>query len=220
MQIPMDWENVTTVFLDMDGTLLDLYFDNYFWHEHVPLRYSEKHEINLNHSKQQLQARYKSKAGTLDWYCTDFWTKELKLDISSLKQEISHRIRIFPKTKQFLEKLMNINKRIVLLTNAHRDSIAIKMNFLQLECYFDKIISSHDFGCPKEELLFWNKLMEIEPYNPANTLFIDDNLDVLAAAEAYGIQHLITIKQPDSSRPEQDTLHYQAISNFMQIMPT
>ena len=220
MQIPVNWGEITTVFLDMDGTLLDLHFDNYFWQEHVPLRYSQKHKINLDYAKQQLQARFQSKADTLDWYCTDFWTKELKLNIPSLKKEISHRIRIFPKVKQFLERLIHINKRIILTTNAHRDSVTIKMHFSQLESYFDKIISSHDFGYLKEELVFWDKLMEIEPYDPANTIFVDDNLKVLAAAEAYGIRHLITIKQPDSSKPEQETMHYHAISDFSQIMPT
>lgn len=219
MQIPMDWGEVTAVFLDMDGTLLDLYFDNYFWHEHVPLRYSQKHKINLHHAKQQLQAHYQSKAGTLDWYCMDFWSKELELDISILKQEISHRIQIFPYVKEFLGKLKNINKQVLLVTNAHRDSIAVKINHLQIERYFNKIISAHDFGYPKEEQSFWNKLMATEPYDPATTLFVDDNLAVLAAAETYGIQQLITIKQPDSSKPIQDTLHYHAISDFSQIMP-
>ena len=138
----MDWRKVSAVFLDMDGTLLDLNFDNYFWHEHVPLRYSQKHNINLGQAKQNLQSRYKSKAGTLDWYCTDYWAKELDLDIALLKQEISHRIQIFPKVKQFLGKLKEINKRVLLVTNAHRDSITIKISSLQLESYFDKIISN------------------------------------------------------------------------------
>ena len=220
MQIPMDWRKVSVVFLDMDGTLLDLNFDNYFWHEYVPLRFSQKHNINLDQAKQNLQSRYKSKAGTLDWYCTDYWTKELDLEIALLKQEISHRIQIFPKVKQFLGRLKKINKRVLLVTNAHRDSITIKMDFLQLESYFDKIISSHDYGYPKEDISFWDKLMEYEPYEPERTLFIDDNIDVLSAAKESGIQYLISIKQPDSSKPEQDTLHYKAISNFAQIMPS
>ncbi|MDH3916294.1 MAG: haloacid dehalogenase, partial [Chromatiales bacterium] len=36
---PYDWSTVDTVLLDMDGTLLDLRFDNYFWQELVPSRY-------------------------------------------------------------------------------------------------------------------------------------------------------------------------------------
>ena len=99
----MDWKSITAVFLDMDGTLLDLYFDNYFWHEHVPLRFSEKHAIELEFAKQQLFARYKSKAGTLDWYCVDFWANELALDIVALKREVSKYIQIFPNVEKFLK---------------------------------------------------------------------------------------------------------------------
>ncbi len=219
MQIPMDWKKVTTVFLDMDGTLLDLYFDNYFWHEHVPLRYSQKHNIDFESAKQQLKAHYQSKSGTLDWYCTDYWTNALKLDILALKHEISHRIQIFPNVEKFLARLLDCNKRIVLATNAHRDSVVIKMDTVQLEGYFDNVISSHDFGYSKEEPLFWDKLMQTEPFDPTTTLFIDDNLEVLAAAEKFGIEYLITVKKPDSSKPEQDTLHYRAITDFAQIMP-
>lgn len=215
----MDWKSISAVFLDMDGTLLDLHYDNYFWHEHVPLRFSEKHAMDLHSAKQQLQTRYKSKSGTLDWYCVDYWANELELDIVALKREVSKHIQIFPNVEKFLKKLKSHKKHIALVTNAHRKSIAVKMDHLDLEGYFDKIISSHDYGHAKEEQEFWHKLMQAEPFDPATTLFIDDNLAVLAAAEAYGIQHLLSIKQPDSSQPLQDTQHYHALSNFDEIMP-
>ena len=216
----MDWKTITTVFLDMDGTLLDLYFDNYFWHEHVPMRFSEKHAIELEDAKKQLLAHYKSKSGTLDWYCVDYWSCELELDIAALKREVSKHIQIFPNVEKFLRKLNSHNKDIVLVTNAHRKSIAVKMGHLDLEEHFGKIISSHDYGYAKEEQEFWQRLMQEESFDPATTLFIDDNLSVLAAAEAYGLKHLISIKQPDSSKPFQDTLHYPAISDFAEIMPS
>jgi putative hydrolase of the HAD superfamily len=203
----------------MDGTLLDLYFDNYFWHEHVPLRFSEKHKIELYDAKQKLLARYKSKAGSLEWYCIDFWENELELDIGSLKREVSKHIQIFPNVEKFLKNLRLHDKNIFLVTNAHRKSIAVKMDHLDLEGYFDKIISSHDFGHAKEEQEFWHKLMLAEPFDPGTTLFIDDNLSVLAAAEVYGIKNLLSVKQPDSSQPLQDTKHYPAFSDFDEIMP-
>jgi len=215
----MDWKSITAVFLDMDGTLLDLYFDNYFWHEHVPLRFSEKHTIDVHDAKQQLLKRYNNKAGTLDWYCMDFWENELGLDIAALKREVSKHIQIFPNVEKFLKRLKLHEKHVALVTNAHRKSIAVKMDHLELEGYFDKIISSHDYGHAKEELEFWRKFMQAEPFDPATTLFIDDNLSVLAAAEAYGIQHLLSIKKPDSSKPLQDTLHYPALADFDEIMP-
>ena len=219
MQIPADWEKVRTVFLDMDGTLLDLSFDNYFWHEHLPLRYSQKNGIEFSHARKLLQSYYKEKAGTLDWYCTDYWTKELGLDVPALKQEIASHIQLFPNAERFLKKLVRARKHIALVTNAHPDSIAVKMKSVQIESYFNRIISSHDFGYPKEQQGFWDRMMRSQSYDPATTLFIDDNLDVLAAAEAYGIRHLITVQRPDSSRPERDSLPYEAISDFAQIMP-
>jgi len=215
----MDWENVSAVFLDMDGTLLDLHFDNYFWHEYVPLKYSELHKLDFFQAKQLLLQQYKEKAGTLDWYCTDYWSKTLQLDIAELKREIAHRIKIFPHVRQFLSALKQIDKRVVMVTNAHRDSIEIKIHHLNIEGYFDNIVSSHDFGYAKEEAEFWHQLAQAEPHNTASTLFMDDNLTVMAAAEAHGIEHLITIKRPDTSKPEQDTLHYPAINNFLEIMP-
>ena len=36
----VDWESVDTVLLDMDGTILDLRFDNWFWLELIPRRYA------------------------------------------------------------------------------------------------------------------------------------------------------------------------------------
>ena len=216
----MDWKKVTAVFLDMDGTILDLYFDNYFWHEHVPLRYSQKNKLDLIDAKNLLVSQYKSKAGSLDWYCVDYWSDQLDLDIAALKKEISHRIKMFPHVKKFLHQLKKNNKYITLVTNAHRASIQIKFDCLDLSNFFDGIVSSHDYGYPKEHPMFWEKFMNAIPFDPASTLFIDDNLEVLLAAEKCGIENLLTIKQPDSSKPEQDTLHFEAINGFLEIMPS
>lgn len=219
MQSRIDWGAISTVFLDMDGTLLDLYFDNYFWHKHVPLRFSEKHSIDYDDAKQQLLARYASKVGSLDWYCVDYWAQDLELDISALKREVSKHIQIFPNVEKFLKKLKQYNKHISLVTNAHPKSIEVKMDHLDLESYFDKIISSHDYGYAKEQQAFWHSLMQAEPFNPEKTLFIDDNLSVLLSAESYGIKHLLSIKQPDSTKPQQNTMHFYGLSDFDEIMP-
>ena len=215
----MDWKLITTVFLDMDGTLLDLSFDSYFWHEFVPQRFSEKNKLEFHVAKRMLLKRFKSKAGSLEWYSVDYWSDELDLDIPALKREVSKRIQIFPYVEKFLGSLKNRGIHIALVTNAHRKSVDIKLDHLDLERYFDKIISSHDYGYAKEEQEFWHILMQSEPFDPATTLFVDDNLAVLASAEKYGIQHLLTIKQPDSSKPQQDTKHYPSIFNFDEIIP-
>ena len=42
----IDWEEIDTILLDMDGTLLDLNYDLHFWLEHLPLIYASQHQIS------------------------------------------------------------------------------------------------------------------------------------------------------------------------------
>jgi len=61
----VDWPTVSTVFLDMDGTLLDLHYDNHFWLEHVPRRYAERHGMTLEAAHEALLVRYRAVEGTM-----------------------------------------------------------------------------------------------------------------------------------------------------------
>ena len=67
----LDWSKISTVLLDMDGTILDLHFDNHFWLHHLPQRYSELHSVNLAEAKKLLLEHYQRVEGTIDWYCLD-----------------------------------------------------------------------------------------------------------------------------------------------------
>ena len=79
------WNNVDTVLLDMDGTLLDKYFDDYFWEHYLPEEYAKKYNIGPDEAKQQLLSRYRKEEKTLAWTDLDFWSKEFDLDIPALK---------------------------------------------------------------------------------------------------------------------------------------
>ena len=43
MMLP--WFEIDTVMFDMDGTLLDLHFDNFFWLKLVPEHFSKHHGV-------------------------------------------------------------------------------------------------------------------------------------------------------------------------------
>jgi GMP/IMP 5'-nucleotidase len=215
----VDWTRIQYVFLDMDGTLLDLYYDNHFWREHVPLRYAEKHSITQQVARQELSALYQHRAGTLEWYCVDFWSRELDMDIAGLKEEVAHLIAIHPDVTAFLSAARAAGKRVVMVTNAHRKSLDLKMRRTGLEPYFDALHTSHDVGKPKEAPAFWSRLREREPFDPPSTLLVDDSLPVLRSAKSYGISQLLAVRYPDTKLPEKDTGEFQAIHTFSDILP-
>ena len=215
----IQWSTIETVLLDMDGTLLDLNFDNHFWQEHVPLRYSELHNMSIDESKDVLFPKFRSAEGTLDWYCIDYWSSQLGLDIPKLKKEVDHLIAIHPHVMEFLEAIRATGRRLLLVTNAHVKSLEIKMEQTQLAGHFDHIVVSHDLGYAKESYQFWDRLKTIEPYKKQATLLVDDSLPVLRAAQSYGIAHLLAVRKPDTQREEKNVEEFKAIYHFDDIMP-
>ncbi len=215
----ISWPQINTVLLDMDGTLLDLHYDNHFWQVHVPQRYAEKHALSLDAARAQLFPRFRRAEGTLDWYCVDYWTRELGLDIALLKAEVDHLIAVHPHVIEFLRAVRAKGKRIVLVTNAHGKSLALKLERTQLGGHFDAVVCSHDLGMPKEHLGFWEKMQQVESFDKDRALLIDDSLPVLRSAHHYGIAQLLAIKNPDSRGPEKDAGEFRALGSFREIMP-
>jgi putative hydrolase of the HAD superfamily len=214
----IDWNQIDIVMLDMDGTLLDLHFDNHFWLEHVPARYAEANGMPIDQAKNELLARYKSVEGTLEWYCVDHWSRELELDITLLKEEVDHLIAVHPHVIDFLDQLMCAGKERILVTNAHQKSLALKMEKTRLAGFFNQIISSHQLGLPKEHPEFWNRLQNLQPFDRERTLFVDDSLSVLASARGYGIRWLLAILKPDSKEPPREIEAFPAIHDFSEIV--
>lgn len=214
----MQWDQIEVVLLDMDGTLLDLHYDNQFWQELLPRRYAAKRGLDVNTAKAVLRPVFRRCEGTLDWYCIDYWSRELNLDIALLKREVAHLIAIHPHALAFLRALRAAGKRTLLVTNAHSKSLALKLEHTRLDAELDAIVSAHDIGYPKEAADFWRLLAAREPYDPARTLLIDDNLAALRAAHAYGIRHLLAVRQPDSRRAPAATGEFAAMHRFEELL--
>ena len=215
-QLP--WNQIDTVLLDMDGTLLDLHFDNQFWLHHLPQCYADKHGIALDAALAELLPLFQRHAGQLAWYCLDFWSRELDLPVRALKEEIAHLIALRPDADRFLAALRAAGKRVALITNAHRDSLSLKMERIELAPYFDRLISSHDYGFPKEDQQFWFALQQDFGFDPARSLFIDDSLPILRSARDYGIAHLLGVRQPDSRGPAKDTEEFAALTDYRRLL--
>lgn len=215
----LDWTGIHTVLVDMDGTILDLNFDNLFWGHHLPERYARARGLTLAQARAELERKYEESRHTLEYYCLDHWNEATGLDIRELKRELLHLIRFRPHSQAFLSRLAEHHKRRVLVTNAHPGVLSLKHEQTNVCSYFERTVTSHDLQSPKEDQEFWRALIELEPFDPDTTLLIDDNFRVLSSAKRFGIRHLITIRQPDSQRDRRELLPYPAIDHFTEIMP-
>jgi len=217
----IDWTKITTVLLDMDGTLLDKHFDDYFWEQYVPEHYSLLHDISIQEAKKELLARYRQVENTLAWTDLNYWSRELGLDIPELKMRINHLIGVHPYVVEFLEACLRRRIRLILITNAHSRTLDIKLEQTAIGPWFDRIICAEEIGEAKERVRFWQRLQEELDLDLEKTLLADDTEKVLLAAEGAGFSraNLIFVARPSSRAPVIYSSRYPAIEYFKEILP-
>lgn len=217
MQI--DWNEIDTVLLDMDGTLLDRHFDDHFWLEHLPKRWAARNGASLEYAKEHLYGLFRSQENTLNWTDLDYWSERLQLDIPLLKQEVEHLIAVHPFVVEFLLFLRQHGKAAWLVTNAHSKTLDLKMRKTLLGPYFNGIISAHQVGLPKEDDLFWAELQRFIPFDPVRTLLGEDSETNLGTARRFGIRYPVYISRYSSAIHPQRSAVYPSIEYFSQLIP-
>jgi HAD superfamily hydrolase (TIGR01509 family) len=207
-----------TLMLDMDGTLLDLAYDNYMWMEHIPAEFARKNEISEDAARNHLYATFKRLEGKLDWYCLDHWSDALDLDVVALHREQNGRIGFLPGAKQFLETVADHHVRVLLVTNSHQHTLDIKAEVTDIIDYFDGVYTSHELGHAKEDQPFWQALQKAEDFDPAKSVFVDDNVAVLQSARDFGVEMLLHITRPDTRRPAREHEDFTGIEGLGELI--
>jgi len=213
-------DDCDTLMLDMDGTLLDLAYDNYMWMEHIPAEYARKNEISADAARDHLYATFKRLEGKLDWYCLDHWSDALELDVVALHREKSGRIGFLPGAKQFLENVSEHHVRVLLVTNSHQHTLDIKAEVTDIVDYFDGVYTSHELGHAKEDQPFWHALQKAENFDPCKTVFVDDNVAVLQSARDFGVEMLLHITRPDTRHPAREHEDFTGIEGVGELLGT
>jgi HAD superfamily hydrolase (TIGR01509 family) len=216
--LPIPFRDVTCVLLDMDGTLLDRYFDDYFWEHLVPERYAEKHHMTFGKSKEILFKRYKAHEGTLNWTDIDFWSRELELDIMALKEQIRHLIEIHPHVENFLKMVKAGRIKTFIVTNAHYKVLDMKLKKTDLGKYLTGAITSFQIGFPKEKIEFWKRAEQQLHFSKEKTILVDDTLEVLKTAQKFGIKYLVYKARANSKLKPLPSSEFRTILDFSELM--
>jgi 5'-nucleotidase len=218
------WDLIDTVLLDLDGTLLDLAFDNYFWREVIPAAYSASRSMTIDAARAALLPRFRAIEGTLPWYCIEHWSRELELDIVTMKRAVADRVAWLPGAREFLRSVRAAGKRLILVTNSHPQTLQIKDERTGVSAFLDAAFSSHEFGAPKESPAFWAAIRAAEPFESERTMFVDDSPPVLRAAREAGVRWVYGVRLPSTaasgwaSEPR-DHGAFPAVDSIEQLAP-
>jgi 5'-nucleotidase len=214
----IDWDEIDTVLLDMDGTLFDQDFEDFYWDEKIPEAYAKKHGITLKKAREEIFKQYKSKERTPDWGNVDLWAKEFDLDLWKIRRQTINMMKLHPHTLRFLEFLKKHGKKTYLVTGALPNDVEFKMSKIKIAKYFKEIYTEKHFDSSKKSTAFWKMLQKKIKYDKNKTMVVDDNEKVLAAAKKSGIRFVIFKIISNSNKPKKDPLDFYYVHHFDDII--
>jgi FMN phosphatase YigB (HAD superfamily) len=210
----LDWRDIDDVLLDMDGTLLDRHFDNFFFEEELPRRYAVKHGMEAGEAREKLFALYRTVEGELNWTDLHYWTKTLDIDVIAMTKEFDHMIGFLPHAEEFLRHLKTKGKRVHLVTNANMAGVAIKVAKTGLDRHVHRIVDAFEVGYLKMRSEYWPICQRLLGFEPKRTLYLDDDESCLNAAQRYGIGHIFHSAKSSSQLPPQRSERHRSIESL------
>ncbi len=215
----IDWSEIDIAFLDLDGTVLDLNYDNTIWNDHLPVVYAEKRGLTIDTARAELFDEMKNIRGTIEFYSLDYWERFTGLDMDKLHRDHANLVTYRHNALAFLRWLKSQQITTVLATNAHRRSLGVKNAVINFSAELDQIVSSQDFQIPKEDVGYWHAMLEAIQFDPSRAFFADDNEPVLAAARQFGIVELWHVSTPDSQRSRPPSTQFPSFDDYAELCP-
>jgi GMP/IMP 5'-nucleotidase len=213
-----DWARVDHVLVDMDGTLLDRHFDNFFFEEELPRRYAKKHGLGVDDARERLFRLYRAVEGELLWTDLHYWSRTLDIDVIAMTKEFDHMIGFLPGAEEFLRQVRDRGTPVILVTNAHAAGVEIKVGRTGLDRLVDRIVNAFDVGYLKMRAEFWPACRSLVGFEPARTLYIDDDESCLQAAGEYGIGLIYHSAKSSSQLPPQPSSRYPSIERLPALL--
>ena len=213
-----DWTAIDTVLLDLDGTLLDQAYDNHIWGALIPQRFAQVRRLDLRTAYGEIERLFDDCSGTLAWYDIEHWTRTLGVDVSALHRELRAEVAWLPGAREFLLRMKSMGKRLVLLTNSHPAALAVKHEQTGVLDLLDGAASSQELGAPKEDPAFWVAAKARFGYDPARSLFADDNAKMLEAGRQSGVRWVYGVRHWDTKGSHREHVDHPAVDGVIDLI--
>jgi putative hydrolase of the HAD superfamily len=202
----------------MDGTLLDRHFDNYLFEDELPRRYGARQDLPFEAAREQLLQLYRALEGELKWTDLTYWTALLGIDVIALHKELDHLIGYLPGAIEFLTALRDLGKRVHVVTNAHPSGVAIKDARTGLARRVDGIINAFEVGHLKTRKEYWPVCRTLIGFDPARSLYVDDDEACLLAADLHGLARIFHSSKSSSHLPPHPSRRFPSIDSLTELL--
>ena len=190
----MIFKDIECLLIDMDGVILDNAYDNDFWQNQIPEVIADSKGIAFDAAKRLAIQIFNYKKNTKDWYDVDYWSNMLNIDIEAQKrsEKSFSRISLYDGVIDTLSVLKNKTKTI-LITNAHRKTLNIKLEKYNLTPYFDEMVCAHELNYVKEDIQLWYMLRSKYRLDYEKTLLVEDTINNINVGLSAGISGAIYV---------------------------
>ncbi|MDC0414901.1 HAD hydrolase-like protein [Gammaproteobacteria bacterium] len=190
----MIFKDIECLLIDMDGVILDNAYDNDFWQNQIPEVIADSKGIEFDDAKRLAIQIFNYKKNTKDWYDVDYWSNMLSIDIVAQKrsEKSFSRISLYDGVIDTLSVLKNKTK-MILITNAHRKTLNIKLEKYNLTPYFDEMVCAHELNYVKEDIQLWYMLRSKYRLDYEKTLLVEDTINNINVGLSAGISGAIYV---------------------------
>ena len=179
-------KSLKIISFDVDGTLVDLEYNDLIWFKEIPELVAKKKKISFEKSLKFVHEEY-AKLGehNLNWYDINYWISYFGIEISPDKifEKYEPQVKIYPEVIPLLEELKK-KYILIVITAMPREFLIPKMK--NLEKYFKFSFSAlSDFKELKNSEIY-SKISKALKVPPKQILHIGDHweFDYLAARKA------------------------------------
>ena len=190
----MIFKDIECLLIDMDGVILDNAYDNDFWQNQIPEVIADSRGIEFDDAKRLAIQIFNYKKNTKDWYDVDYWSNMLSIDIEAQKrsEKSFSKISLYDGVIDTLSVLKNKTK-MILITNAHRKTLNIKLEKYNLTPYFDEMVCAHELNYVKEDIQLWYMLRSKYRLDYEKTLLVEDTINNINVGLSAGISGAIYV---------------------------
>tara|TARA_B100000965_G_C19558296_1_gene743272 strand:+ start:293 stop:964 length:672 start_codon:yes stop_codon:yes gene_type:complete len=211
-------KDIECLLIDMDGVILDNTYDNNFWQNQIPGVLSKKKNISFDDAKRLAIQIFNFKKNTKDWYDLDYWSNMLGIDIEAEKrsEESLSKIKLYDNVTSTLAELKK-QTRLILITNAHRKTLNIKLEKFDIKPYFHEMICAHELYYVKEDLQLWYMLRSKYKLDYEKTILVEDTINNIRVALSAGVSSAIYVGE-EEFKPNEKILKLDSINQLLSTL--